>query len=282
MNVQADVYNTFHMTDPRVFYNKEDLWTVPRGTHSDTSAPLEAYYTLLRLPGQDKDSFRLILPFTPNTRDNMIAWMAASSDPDTYGQVDVIRYPKQSLVFGPQQIEARIDQDPTISQQISLWNQSGSKVLRANLLTIPISNSVLYVEPLFLQATASGSLPELKRVIVATGDRVGFGADLQSALDVALNRAAPPPPTGGGSPGANPTPAPGATAGATPALRSAAELTRSALQHYDNAQDALRRSDWATYGREIEAMKADLDQLATVTGAATAIPSPAPGASPTP
>ncbi|MFL5734767.1 MAG: UPF0182 family protein, partial [Chloroflexia bacterium] len=171
MNVQAEVYNTFHMTDPRVFYNKEDLWTVPFGTHAENSAPLQAYYTLLRLPGQTKDSFRLILPFTPNGKSNMIAWMAASSDPDSYGQVDVIRYPKQQLVFGPQQIEARIDQDPNISQQLTLWNQSGSTVLRGNLLTIPISNSVLYVEPLFLQAT-QGSLPELTRVIVATGDRV--------------------------------------------------------------------------------------------------------------
>jgi uncharacterized protein len=278
MNVQADVYRTFHMTDPRVFYNKEDLWTVPFGTHSENSAPLEAYYTLLRLPDQDKDSFRLILPFTPNTKDNMIAWMAADSDPDNYGQVDVIRYPKQQLVFGPRQIEARIDQDPNISQQLTLWNQSGSTVLRGNLLTIPISNSVLYVEPLFLQATSS-SFPELKRVIAATGDRVGFGSDLQSALDVALNRAAPPPPVGGGT-GPAPTPGPGTTPGATPATRTAAQLAQSALQHYDTAQDALKRSDWATYGREIDAMKSDLDALAIATGAV--LPAPSPATTPTP
>src|SRR5213076_3235679 len=144
-----------------------------------------------------------------------------------------------------------------ISQQLTLWNQSGSKVRRGNLLTIPVSNSVLYAEPLFLPAESS-IFPELKRIIVATGDRVGFGADLNSALDVAMGVAPKPTVVPGG---ANPTPVPGQTPqpGATQGIASAADLTQSALQHYNRAQDALKQGDWGTYGREIDAMKADLD-----------------------
>ena len=153
MNTQAQVYATYHITDPQVFYNREDVWTVPFGTQSETSAPLQAYYTIMTLPGEKNVSFKLILPFTPVGRDNMIAWMAADSDGANYGRVDIIRYPKQQLVFGPKQIEARINQDTTISQQLTLWGQSGSTVLRGNLLVIPISNTVLYVEPLFLIAS---------------------------------------------------------------------------------------------------------------------------------
>ena len=204
MNVQARMFATYHMTDPRVFYQKEDLWTVPSGAQNANSEPLEAYYTIMSLPGEKAQSFQLILPFTPSTKDNMIAWMAASSDGENYGQVDVIRYPKQQLVYGPRQIEARINQDPTISSQLTLWNQQGSTARTGNLLTVPISNSVLYVEPLFLQATTS-KFPELKRVIVATGDHVGFGVDLASALEVAMG-SAPKPPVSGGTTGTSPTP----------------------------------------------------------------------------
>ncbi|HEX8220715.1 MAG TPA: UPF0182 family protein, partial [Chloroflexia bacterium] len=143
MNYQAEMYATFHMTDTQVFYTKEDVWNVPFGTQAETTAPLEAYYVNMQLPGDTEQGFMLILPFTPATKDNMIAWMAAKSDGDDYGEVEVIRYPKQQLIYGPKQIEARIDQDPLISQQLTLWNASGSKVIRGNLLTIPIGNSVL-------------------------------------------------------------------------------------------------------------------------------------------
>ena len=276
MNIQAQMFGVYHMTDPRTFYNREDVWTVPFGTQSENSQPLQAYYTLMRLPGESDVSFRLILPFTPATKDNMIAWMAGNSDGDNYGTVDVIRYPKQQLVYGPRQIEARINQDPNISSQVTLWNQEGSRSFTGNLLTIPISNSVLYVEPLFLQATTS-KFPELRRVIVATGDRVGMGVDLKSALDVALGVAPPPPVTGGTGGGAGGTPVPGTT----PVTRTAADLTQSAINHYNAAQDALKRSDWTTYGQEIEAMKSDLDQLALLTGVPTpTLPIPTPTSSP--
>jgi uncharacterized protein len=277
LDVQARMYATFHMTDPHVFYTKEDVWALPasnsQGHTASTIVQPEAYYVNIQLPGESKVDFMLIQSFTPNTKDNMIAWMAAKGDPNDYGKVEVIRYPKQELVFGPKQIEARIDQDPIISQQLTLWSQSGSNVIRGNLLTIPISNTLLYIEPLFLQATSS-SFPELKRVIVATGNSVGIGANLAEALDVAFKlkpgEVIPGGNTGTPNPNATPVPTlpPGSTVtpGGTQTTQTAEQLTQSALDHYNRAQGALRNSDWTTYGQEIEAMKADLDQLAQLTG----------------
>ncbi|MGA7731304.1 MAG: UPF0182 family protein [Chloroflexia bacterium] len=283
MNVQAKMYATFHMTDPQVFYTKEDVWSLPSDNAatagSSTLVPPEAYYVNIQLPGEQKVDFMLIQSFTPRSRDNMIAWMAAKSDPEQYGQVQVIRYPKQQLVFGPRQIEARIDQDPVISQQLTLWNQGGSRVIRGNLLTIPISNTLLYIEPLFLQAQSS-RFPELKRVIVATANSVGIGSSLAEALDVAFKLKPPVviPGTDTGVP--TPTPAPGTTVTPRPSPsgtitgRSVEEITQSALDHYNRAQEALRRGDWTTYGEEIEAMKRDLDELARLTG--VTVPTPIP------
>lgn len=293
MDVQAQMYATYHVTDPNVFYTKEDVWTVPTGSQDQNALPLESYYVNMALPGESKEEFMLILPFTPNGRDNMIAWMAAKSDGADYGTVNVIRYPKQQLVYGPSQISARINQNPTISQQLTLWNQSGSTVIHGNLLIIPIANSVLYVEPLFLQATnqsSNSNFPELKRVIVATGNNVGIGSDLNDALDVAFNLepgqvigAGTGTGTSGGT-GPNPTPGANGTPGTTgtPATRSPADLTQSARSHYDRAQVALKQSDWTTYGNEINAMKADLDALATQLGVPTEVPTPGTQVAPTP
>ncbi|HEX9987469.1 MAG TPA: UPF0182 family protein [Chloroflexia bacterium] len=292
MNIQADMYSTFHMTDPQVFYSKEDVWNVPFGTQSEGSEPLEAYYVNMQLPGEEKQGFMLILPFTPTGRDNMIAWMAGKSDGEDYGKVQVIRYPKQQLVYGPNQVEARINQDPLISQQITLWSQSGSRVRRGNLLTIPIGNSVLYVEPLFLQAETS-KFPELKRVIAVTGNSVGIGSDLREALNVAF-KLQPGQVIGsdGGETTPQATPLPGLTPAptrtprpaGTPGTASPADLTQSALEHYDLAQTALRDGDLATYQREIDAMKRDLDELARIVGVPTALPSTraVPTVTPTP
>jgi uncharacterized membrane protein (UPF0182 family) len=281
INIQARVYSTYHMTNPTVFYSKEDVWAIPASGDDTSLVPPEAYYVNMQLPSDPREGFMIIQPFTPRGRDNMIAWMAAKSDGEEYGQVEVIRYPKQQTIYGPRQIEARIDQDPVISQQLTLWRSSGSDVLRGNLLTVPISNTVLYVEPLFLKAT-NGSFPELKRVIVATGDSVGIGADLNSALEVAF-KLRPGEIVGadnGGQPVA--TPVPGATPppGGTPSARSAAQITASALDHYSRAQQALKDNDWTTYGREQDAMKRDLDELARTYGVPTptvpSAPSPTP------
>ncbi len=282
VKIQAEMYRTFHMTNPDVFYAKEDLWDVPTGIQGgsdSTSLAIEPFYVNMVLPGNTQSEFMLILPFTPVSRENMIAWMAARSDGANYGKVEVIRYPKQQIVYGPKQIEARINQDPTISSQISLWNQSGSTVIRGNLLTIPIANSILYVQPLFLQATAS-KFPELKKVIVATGNSVGMGDNLKDALDVAFKLkpgqidTTPVPPGGTPTPGVAQTPVPGQTAVPQPTgtNRSPSDLAQSASGHYDRAQAALKLGDWATYGREIDSMKADLDALQAVLGRPTPQP----------
>src|SRR5258707_7477193 len=201
------------MTDPQTFYNREDLWNIAQETFNDRVQPMQTYYTTLRLPGEAKTEFASILPFTPSgqNRNNMLAWMVARSDAPNYGQLIVYRFPQGKLVFGPQQIEARINQEPSISSQITLWSQQGSQVLRGNLLVIPLEDAVLYIEPLYIQAQSS-PLPELKRVIVASTDSVVMSDPLDSAL-AALGQG----PAGEGlakSPPQQPTPASAGTAAA--------------------------------------------------------------------
>jgi uncharacterized protein len=275
--VQAQVYSTFHMKDPRVFYNREDLWAFPNELFSGSPQPLEPYYVNLRLgPGRDGE-FALILPFTPTGKDNMVAWMAGRSDRPNYGRLLVYRFPKDRIVFGPMQIEARINQDPTISSQLALWNQQGSRVIRGNLLVVPIADALLYIEPLYLQASGS-ALPELKRVIVAYGARIAMEPTLEAALTrifSGLAPEAPPAPTGAaGQPGASspaqPVPAspPGATPPAAPGADRAriTALVAEANGHYGRAQAALRAGDFATYGREIDALGRTLAELTRATG----------------
>ncbi|HKV45141.1 MAG TPA: UPF0182 family protein, partial [bacterium] len=179
--IQAQVYSTFHMKDPRVFYNREDLWVFPNELFSGAAQPLEPYYVNLRLDPAQGEEFALILPFTPAGKDNMVAWMAGRSDMPHYGRLLVYRFPKDRTVFGPMQIEARINQDPVISSQLTLWNQMGSQVIRGNLLVVPVADALLYIEPLYLQASGS-ALPELKRVIVAYGTRIAMEPTLEAAL----------------------------------------------------------------------------------------------------
>jgi len=178
--VQAAMYAVYHMRDTQVFYNKEDLWSIPVG-HESGSLPMEPYYLILRLPEEPKEEFVLLIPFNPSKKDNLSAWLAARSDPPHYGKLVVYNFPKQKLIYGPRQIEARIDQDSFISQQLSLWNQRGSQVIRGNLLVIPIERSLVYVEPLYI-AAEKGQLPELKRVIVGFGDRIAMEETLEGAM----------------------------------------------------------------------------------------------------
>ena len=190
--IQAHVYATYHMQDPQVFFNKEDLLSIPRRTIEGREREMEPYYTIMRLPGEEKEEFILLLPFTPNKRDNMRSWLAARSDGKNYGKLTALEFPKAKLVYGPKQIDARIDQDTVISQQLTLWSQRGSQVLRGSLLAIPIEKSLLYVQPLYL-AAEQGSLPELKRVIVAFGNRIV----MEETLDQALQRIFGAKPGGG-------------------------------------------------------------------------------------
>jgi uncharacterized membrane protein (UPF0182 family) len=245
--IQAHVYATYHMQDPQVFYNKEDLLSIPRRTVGGTEQEMEAYYTIMRLPGETKEEFVLLLPFTPNKRDNMRAWLAARSDPPHYGKLIALDFPKAKLIYGPKQIEARIDQDAFISQQLSLWGQRGSQVIRGSLLAIPIETSLLYVQPLYL-AAEKGSLPELKRVIVAFGNQIAMEETLEQSLQRIF----------GGKPSPQPMPQPAA---ATQASTAEKELARQALAHFSRAQELLRQGDWAGYGDELKKVETLLREM---------------------
>ncbi|MFQ5600376.1 MAG: UPF0182 family protein, partial [Candidatus Krumholzibacteriia bacterium] len=251
--IQAETYATFHMDDPQVFYNKEDLWQLPIESVAGREVIMEPYYTIMQLPDSEREEMILMLPFTPARKDNMIAWMAARCDGDNLGRRLVFLFPKQELVYGPRQIEARIDQDTAISQQITLWSQAGSNVNRGNLLVIPIAESVLYVEPLFLQAE-KGALPELKRVVLAHGNRIEMDTDLDSTLRALfgagrqMSRRDQPPTEETGRAGA---------AARQPAQEMSA--ARRALEILQAAEEALRRSDWARYGEEMQRLRRHLE-----------------------
>ncbi len=247
-NLQAHVYSTFHMRDPRVFYLREDAWGIPLELFGTQSGPVEPYYVTLRIGTEARPEFALILPFTPANREkeNMVAWMAGRSDPQHYGELLVYRFPKDRNVFGPMQIESRIDQDPTISAQLTLWNQQGSRVIRGNLLVIPMENALLYVEPLFLQSERS-QLPELKRVIVASGSQIVIDETLDAAVARLVGKAPAPPPR------VQPT---------TASPGTVRELIRQAGEAYRRAQERLRQGDLGGYAREIDRLGEILEQLA--------------------
>jgi uncharacterized membrane protein (UPF0182 family) len=251
---QAEKFRLFHIQDPRVFYLREDQWAVANELFTENRQPVEPYYVIMKLPGEARAEFILMLPFTPSNRDNMIGWLAARSDGPDYGKLVVYKYPKDTVIYGPFQIETRIDQDPTISAQFSLWNQGGSRVIRGNLLVIPIGQSSLYVEPIYLQATAS-PLPELKRIVVSTGNRVVMEPTLGEALDRLFGARTPAAPAG--VPPARPAPPPAA-------VSEVRELAAAAQDHFQRAEDALRVFDFARYGAELQALKDTLDQLVQV------------------
>ncbi|MBP0637394.1 UPF0182 family protein [Cupriavidus sp. AcVe19-6a] len=245
--IQAKLYGAYHMDAPEVFYNREDLWQFPRalaGIESGNTpgAPMSLmapYYMIMRLPGEPHAEFILMLPMVPSQRDNMIAWLAARCDPPEYGKLVVYAFPKEKLVYGPFQIEARIQQNTEISQQISLWNQMGSRVIRGHLLVVPIGNSILYLSPLYLRAS-SGQLPELKRVIGAYGDRVVMENTLDETIAALFKEAGPV---------------------ASPAGGSADARARDALAHYGRAIERLKAGDWSGFGSELDALKPLLEEL---------------------
>jgi uncharacterized protein len=191
--LQSERLMTYHMSDPQVFYNREDQWQVPTEVYGDKPRLVEPYYLITKLPTLPEEEFILFLPYTPQQRTNSIAWLAARSDGDNYGKLSLYTFPKQRLIYGPEQIEARINQDPVISQQISLWNRQGSRVIQGNLLIVPIEQSLLYVEPIYLEATQN-QLPTLVRVIVAYENRIVMAQNLQQALTAIFRSTTPIPP----------------------------------------------------------------------------------------
>jgi len=243
-DVQRHIYSQYHMTDPTVFYNQEDVWEVPSEIYRGAEQVMDSYYVIMSLPGSNAEEFILLIPFTPHNKNNMIAWLAARSDGADYGKLVLYQFPKQQLTYGPMQIEARIDQNPDISQLITLWSQKGSQVIRGNLLVIPIAHSVLYVEPLYLQAEKS-EIPELTRVIVVYENQVALGETLADALDSAVFgadqsfRPRNAPPRGSEPPSTTPSIAIEMT-----------DLLKQAIQAFDNSQQYLKQGDWAAYGEE--------------------------------
>jgi uncharacterized membrane protein (UPF0182 family) len=236
--IQAMVYATYHMEVPQIFYNKEDQWEIPAMGTSDKEELMEPYYTIMKLPEEKEEEFILMLPFTPKKKDNLSAWMVARSDGETYGKLVVYRFPKDRLVYGPKQIVARINQDTEISRQISLWDQRGSQVIQGTLLVIPIENSLIYVQPLYLRAD-KGKIPELKRVIVAYENHIA----MEETLDAALSRIF-------GDVRVSEETAPSKSM-RLPAVKEEQGLALSAGDHFDRAMKAQREGNWALYGEEI-------------------------------
>ncbi|MYI74786.1 MAG: UPF0182 family protein, partial [Acidobacteria bacterium] len=252
--LQAATYSTYHMTNPAVFYNREDEWEVP----VIDAEQMEPYYTVMRLPGEERAEFIQMLPFTPRGMNNLAAWMVARSDGENYGKMLVFQFPKQKVVFGPSQIVARINQDQEISPQITLWNQQGSEVIQGTLLVIPIEEALLYIRPLYLRADG-GRIPELKRVIVAYQNQIVMEETLDQALaqlfgEPAAAPALPETILVADAGGAADAPAVADLAAApAPQLPSTAipALARQAQEHYSRAIEAQRQGDWAAYGDEI-------------------------------
>jgi uncharacterized membrane protein (UPF0182 family) len=260
--IQSSVYATYHMTNPAVFYNKEDQWEVPAVDSSGETRRMEPYYTMMKLPGETDAEFIQMLPFTPRRRDNLASWMVARSDGEHYGKLQVFQFPKQTLVFGPQQVVARINQDQVISPQITLWSQQGSQVIQGTLMVIPIEQSLIYVRPLYLRAQA-GRIPELTRVIVAYQNRIVMERTLDEAIarlfgdsDRAPRPATPSTAstTATGAAGAAPAPSPTGT----PEWE---RLAGEAGATYQRALDAQRAGDWAKYGEEIKRLGELLERM---------------------
>jgi uncharacterized membrane protein (UPF0182 family) len=254
--IQAAKYAVYHMTDPSVFYSKEDLWRVATRSENGTSMSMSPYYAVMKLPEVGKtEEFILMVPFTPARKNNMIAWMAARCDGADYGKVLVFAFPKEKLIYGPEQIQSRVNQNPSISQQLTLWNQGGSRVIRGTLLVVPVQNAVLYVEPLYLAAEGGSSIPELKRVIVAYSGHVVMESSLEDALNVIFGGQ-----VGGTTETSEGTPPP-STAPASTVPASLESLIQQANEHYERAQQALRQSDWSGYGQEIQKLGQILKQM---------------------
>ena len=273
-NVQVAIYATYHMTDPKVFFTREDVWDVPTAQTSPGGAPspVQPYYVLFRLPGEQSPEFLLIMPFTPHGKTNLVSWLAARSDGAHYGQYVSYVLPKDRVIFGPQQVASRINQDPTISRDFTLLHSTGSQVQQGNLLVVPIGNSFLYFEPVYLRATTSTGIPELKKVILADQTGVVYADNLNDAIQQLVGNATGPPTN---------QPPPTATPGVVAQIAS---LVNQANAHYKAAYEALKRGDLTAYATEMTTVGQILQQLQALTGTSStpASPSPSPRSSPSP
>ena len=243
LQIQASMFASYHMTDPKVFYNKENLWEIP----AFGEKVMEPYYTIMKLPGEKKEEYILLLPYTPAKRDNLAAWLAARCDEPNYGTLLIYTFPRDRLIFGPRQVDARINQDSYISQQLTLWGQHGSEVIRGSLLVIPIEQSLLYVQPLYLAASDKVGLPELRRVIVAYENNVVMEENLELALRSLF--------------GAK-TIATKADGNAGNVQSTTADLAKEAMRVFERATELQRQGNWAGYGEAIKKLEQLLKRMA--------------------
>ena len=256
--LQSEVYGLYHMTNPEVFFNREDLWTVATETATDSEGgqgiqPMQPNFVLMKLPGGASEEFVEILPFTPANRNNLIGWIAGRCDGANYGTAVVYDFPKTRLIDGPQQIEARIDQNAQLSGQLTLWNQQGSHVLRGSLLVIPSGRALLYAEPIYLQAQRS-PMPELRLVVLALQDKLAYGTTFDAALRSLF---------GGETSSLSQTETAGAAAstGTTAPSTDTAALIAEAAKDFDDYQRLTAEGKLAEAGQKLELLKGVLGQL---------------------
>ncbi|MGA1876351.1 MAG: UPF0182 family protein [bacterium] len=252
--VQAYMYRTYHMEDTQVFYNKEDLWDLPmqQSLSGQTESPMKGYYVTMRLPDGQGEEFLLMIPFTPDNKSNMIAWLSAQCDGEGYGKLSVYKLTKDKLIYGPRQIEARIDQQTEISSELTLWSQQGSQVFRGDLLVIPVEESILYIEPVYLAATDQSNLPELKRVIVAYGEKVKMAHTLPEALLGIF---------GGDVAEASPRQADQGLLQDRPKAASLNEMAVRANQYYQKSMESLKMGNWSEYGHYQEQLRMTIQDI---------------------
>ncbi|MBR6236632.1 MAG: UPF0182 family protein, partial [Firmicutes bacterium] len=278
-NIQAGVYAKYHMTDVAVFYQKEDAWQISKNIYDQSEMTMTANFFIMKLPGQDDTEFVSSVSYTPAGKNNLTGILVARSDGDHYGDIVLYQMPKGRLIYGPLQVEAKIDQDPEISKEFTLWNNSGSKYSRGEMFVIPIEDSLIYVEPVYLESSTA-SLPEVKRVIVYYDEELAYEATLAQALDKLFGKGAgdplltpypiitgmemaeeierreqeeqnPPEPV-------DPTP----VDPDQPGEHTVEELIQMAQQAYDKAQEAMKNLDWAAYGQYMQQLSDILTQLA--------------------
>ncbi|HID43412.1 MAG TPA: UPF0182 family protein, partial [Archaeoglobaceae archaeon] len=235
--IQAYIYSTFHMDDAKTFYNREDVWEIPEEILEESRVKMEPYYVILTLPESNEPEFLLMFPFTPKGRDNIIAWMAARCD-EEYGELRLYEFPKGQLIYGPMQIEARIDQNAEISELFTLWGQVGSNVIRGNLLVIPIENSILYIEPIYLRAV-NAQIPELRGVIVVYKDVLAMRPTLDEALIAVF----------------------GEEVKAEVVEESMQDLVKQSVELYNRAMEEARAGNWSGYGEATERLGDVLNKL---------------------
>lgn len=252
LGIQADVYRRYHMDDVKVFYQKEDLWEIAKEIYGIKEQPMTPNYYIMKLPGEKEAEFVNSIPYTPRDKNNMTALLIARNDGENYGELVLYQLPKSKIIYGPMQIEAQIDQSTEISKEFSLWKSSGSTYSRGNMFVIPINDSLLYVEPVYLEATNS-SIPEVKRVIVAYGDKISYEPTLAEALEALFGEGSGEQSTAGGSPEK--------TEGKGDEKLSQAELIQQAQVAYENATEAQKEGNWAKYGEYMDELESLLNQL---------------------